>query len=157
MGLLRWRCGLCIIGTGNLACNVINNTVNTTVQQCIHNSTVILAKNTFFNYIISNSRQFKSMTLARFGNHSDLSEKEVFSINFQWVHLVKWLIIVFNGTGRKGAPFMTQASRKDSFNFQSIHFIKWLIIQYVYDLPVSWSEITSIITELQNASFHLLQ
>ena len=52
IGLLRWRRGLGTTGTGNLACNVINNTVNTTVQQCIHNSmiTICLA-------ILNNSNQ----------------------------------------------------------------------------------------------------
>ena len=40
IGLLRWRRGLGTTGTANWACNVINNTVNTTVQQCIHNSMI---------------------------------------------------------------------------------------------------------------------
>ena len=34
---------LCITGTDNLACNVINNTVNTTVQQYTHRSMIVHA------------------------------------------------------------------------------------------------------------------
>ena len=42
--------GLSNIGTGKLACNVINNTVNTTVQQCTQ---------FYDNNLLSNCKQFK--------------------------------------------------------------------------------------------------
>ena len=66
IGLLRRRHGLWITGTGNLACNVINNTVNKTVQQCIHKSMIIHANDLSINSIINNNLgQFQSITFTR--------------------------------------------------------------------------------------------
>ena len=63
IGLLRWRRGLGTTGMANWACNVINNTVNTTVQQCIHNSMIIICLTFWFQSItiICKSIQFNSI------------------------------------------------------------------------------------------------
>ena len=60
IGLLRWRRGLGTTGTANWACNVINNTVNTTVQQCIHNSMIIICLAILNNLYQSNSIHFNA-------------------------------------------------------------------------------------------------
>ena len=129
IGLLHRRRRLWITGTGHLVCNVINNTMNMTVQQCIHKSMIINANNLSINFIINNPKQFKAITLTRAGNYICIhlfssSQREAFNIS------------VLIGTGRKGAPFMTQALRNDSFSsFSSYTLLSGL--SNVWDLPVS--------------------
>ena len=78
IGFLRWRRGLCTTGMANWACNVINNTVNTTVQQCIHNFMIIICVVFCFQCM---SIQFKSIQFnsIQFNAYSS-SLKEAFNL-----------------------------------------------------------------------------
>ena len=101
--------------------------------------------------MFSNSKQLKVMTITLHLYNSFIWFLPEGSMRYHWVHFIKWLIIVLLGTRRKGAPFMTHALRKDSFNFNFMLYTLLSDFSNVWDLPVFWSEITSITMELRNA------
>ena len=159
IGLLRWRRGLGTTGTGNLACNVINNTVNTTVQQCIHNSMIITCLAILNNQY--NSIQFNSMHIVLpWRKHAIHVILPWMKHSIHYVYFIKYLFVVL-WHRRKAHHSQPSLSRT--------HFISILLtllsgFSNVWDLPVSWSEITGITTELRNAPstaadliFHTLQ
>ena len=96
IGLLRWRRGLGTTGTGNWACNIINNTVNTTVQQCIHNSMITMCL-----VFLNKSNQFRKQVQF----HLVLPRRK-HSISLRTLHQVTFHCRLWHG--RKGTPFMTQ-------------------------------------------------
>ena len=130
IGLLRQRRGLGITGTGNLACNVINNTVNTTVQQCILNSMIIICLAIWFQSItiLFKSIQFNSIQFKAYSS----SLKEAFNLcssplkrAFNSLYTLYQVSFRCPLAQAEGAPFTTQRV-KNSFHFNITHFIKWL-------------------------------